>query len=174
MRMRKLLPWCIAALLACNDEQKMIEYEPYNGPIRILTNTTIEHSDSSVIRGKLISSELHEFASGDRELPKGGYVEFYDKFGNVTGSLRSDYAFYTKENDEWKVEGDVQLSNAENGETLFTEELFWRPKEQNVHTEKFVRIETADQILTGVGLTARQDFSRYVIKNPQGTFNLDE
>ncbi len=168
-----IIPFLIL-LVSCGDDSDVIEYEPYNGPLRILTNAVIEHSDSAIIRGKLITAELHEFASGDRELPKGGYVEFYDKQGIKTGSLRSDYAYYTKDTDSWKVEGNVQLKNAESGETLFTEELFWMPAEGNVHTEKFVRIETDDQILTGVGLTAKQDFSRYVIKNPQGTFNLDE
>ena len=174
MKTRSLIIIFIISLLSCSDDSEVIEYEPYNGPLRILSNTVIEHSDSAIVRGKLISPELHEFINGDRELPKGGYLEFYDKFGKETGSLRSDYAFYTKETDSWKVEGNVQLKNAESGETLFTEELFWLPAEGNVRTEKFVRIETEDQILTGIGLTAKQDFSRYVIKNPQGTFNLDE
>ena len=161
-------------LMACDKGADVIEYEPYKGPLRILTNTTIEHSDSAIVRGKLTTTELHEFESGDRELPHGGYVEFFDALGEITGSLRSDYAFYTNEANEWKVEGNVQLKNAASGETLFTEELFWKPKDESVYTEKFVRIETDDQILTGVGLTAKQDFSRYVIKNPQGTFNLEE
>ena len=66
------------------------------------------------------------------------------------------------------------MTNAESGETLNTEELHWNTSKGDVFTDKFVRIETEDQILTGVGLTAKQDFSRYVIKNPQGIFNLDE
>ncbi len=165
---------CFFMLNACSDGSEIIEYEPYTGPLRILENAVIEHSDSAVIRGKLITSELHEFISGDRELPKGGYVEFYDRFGGITGSLRCNYAYFTKETDVWKVEGNVRLRNTESGEMLFTEELFWNPVEKNVYTDQFVRIETDDQILTGVGLTARQDFSRYVIKNPQGTFNLEE
>jgi len=169
-----LIPVIALLISSCGDGSDTIEYEAYNGPIRILNNSVIEHSDSGIIRGKLLTIELFEFESGDRELPKGGYVEFYDKNGDITGSLKSDYGFFTKEKDEWKVEGNVQLQNADSGETLYTEELFWKPSEERVFTDKFVRIETDDQILTGIGLTAKQDFSRYVIKNPQGTFNLDE
>ena len=101
-------------------------------------------------------------------------LEFYNKDGAITATLRSNYAYFTFEDQLWRLEGAVKLTNAESGETLNTEELHWNTREGNVFTEKFVRIETEDQILTGVGLTAKQDFSRYVIKNPQGIFNLDE
>ena len=66
------------------------------------------------------------------------------------------------------------LKNAESGETLHTEQLYWNPKDGKVFTDKFVRIENGDEILTGIGLTANQDFSSYVIKEPQGTFILEE
>ncbi len=158
----------------CSNSDDEIIYEPYTGPLRLLTNAVIEHSDSAIVNAKVISIEIHEFSSGDRELPKGGYIEFYDKSGVITSTLRSNYAYFTEEDQTWRIEGAVKLTNMESGETLNTEELFWKPLDGDIYTEKFVRIETEDQILTGVGLTAKQDFSRYVIKNPQGTFNLDE
>jgi LPS export ABC transporter protein LptC len=175
----KFLPNLILILLtmsflACSNSGESDIYEPYTGPLRILTNAVIEHSDSAIIRAKVITNELHEFSSLDKELPKGGYLEFYDKNGAITATLQSNYAYFTNEDQLWRLEGAVKLTNVESGETLNTEELHWNTRERNVFTDKFVRIETEDQILTGIGLTAKQDFSRYVIKNPQGIFNLDE
>jgi len=164
----------VSILSGCINSDDSIIYEPYTGPLRILTNAVIEHSDSAIINAKVISIEIHEFSTGDKELPKGGYIEFYNKNGVITSTLRSNYAYYTEEEQTWRIEGAVKLTNIESGETLNTEELFWNPRDGNVYTDKFVRIETEDQILTGVGLRAKQDFSRYVIKNPKGTFNLDE
>ena len=132
------------------------------------------HTDSAKMQGKLITPQLFEFEGGDRELPNGGYVEFYDEFGVISATLKAEYGYYTKEDNEWRIEGNVILENIENQESLNTEQLFWNPTNGTVRTEKFVRIERADEILTGTGLDAKQDFSSYVIKKPEGTFNLEE
>ena len=160
--------------LSCGQDQSLSDYERYDGPLRILTNAVIEHSDSGVMLGKLITPELHDFESGDRELPRGGFLEFYDREGKMTSTMRSDYAYFSKEDELWRIEGNVILKNIESGEALNTEQLYWKPAKGDVYTDKFVRIERENEILTGVGLTAKQDFSSYVISNPQGVFNLDE
>ena len=171
---RASIIFLVPLLLSCEGKESLTQFEPYTGPLRILINAEIIHSDSAKIQGKLITPELLEFEGGDRELPKGGYVEFYDEFGVISATLKAEYGYYTKENEEWKVEGNVVLENIQNKESLNTEQLFWNPVNGTVHTEKFVRIERADEILTGTGLTAKQDFSSYVIKKPEGTFNLEE
>ena len=161
-------------LLSCSGKEELAQYDPYSGPMRILNNAVIIHSDSARLQGKLIAPQLYEFEIGDRELPKGGFVEFYDEIGMISATLKAEYGYFTKEDDEWRIEGNVVLQNIENKESLNTEQLFWNPTTGMVNTEKFVRIEREDEILTGTGLSARQDFSSYVIKKPEGTFNLDE
>jgi LPS export ABC transporter protein LptC len=155
-------------------KDELSDIEPYTGPYRTLNNAVIIHTDSAKVQGKIITPVWYEFQNEDRELPKGGFVEFYDEFGNITADLKAEYAYFTKESQEWRIEGDVILKNIENNESLNTEQLFWNPTTGMVHTEKFVRIERVDEILTGTGLTAKQDFSSYIIKKPEGTFNLVE
>lgn len=161
-------------LLGCQDDQSLSDYEAYDGPLRVLTNAVIEHSDSAVVVGKLMTPELHEFETGDRELPKGGFLEFFNLEGEKTSTLRSEYAYYSQEDEIWRIEGNVVLTNIESGESLNTEQLFWNPKLGDVYSDKFVRIEREDEILTGVGLQAKQDFSSYTIRRPQGVFNLED
>jgi LPS export ABC transporter protein LptC len=158
----------------CETKDELNTFEPYTGPQRTLTDAVIVHTDSGRIKGKLITPVLYEFEIGDRELPKGGKVEFYDEFGKISAKLKAEYGFFSKESEEWNIEGNVVLQNIQNDESLNTEQLFWNPITGQVHTEKFVRIERADEILTGTGLTATQDFSSYIIKKPEGTFNLEE
>ena len=161
-------------MFGCQIKDELSNFEPYTGPIRTLDNAVILHTDSAKVQGKVITPVLYEFENEDRELPKGGFVEFYDEFGNITANLRAEYGYFTKESQEWKIEGNVILKNIENNESLNTEQLFWNPITGMVRTEKFVRIERVDEILTGTGLTAKQDFSSYIIKKPEGTFNLVE
>ncbi len=159
---------------SCNDKEDVAQFEEYTGPMRILSNAVIMHSDSAKIQGKLITPLLYEFINSDKELPKGGFIEFYDKLGLISATLRADYGYFTDEEQVWKIEGNVVLINLENNESLNTEQLFWNPVAGNVYTDMFVRIEREDEILTGTGLTAKQDFSSYVIKKPEGVFNLGE
>ena len=160
--------------LGCQPKDNPGDFEPYTGPSRTLNNAVIVHTDSAKVKGKIITPLLYEFANEDKELPKGGFVEFYDEFGRISAKLSAEYGFFTKESEEWRIEGNVVLENILNKESLNTEQLFWNPITGMVRTDKFVRIERADEILTGTGLTAKQDFSSYVIKKPEGTFNLED
>ena len=68
----------------------------------------------------------------------------------------------------------VEVKNIRKKEQLNTEELFWKPKDQKIYTEKFLTIRQEDQILSGEGLDAAQDLSRYKITKPTGVINLKE
>lgn len=159
---------------ACKQEGELVQIEDYEGPFRVLKNAVITHSDSGLLKGRLITPELHEFENLDRELPKGGVVEFYDETGTISATLKANYAFLNKEEELWKIEGDVVLENIANNESLKTELLYWDPTKGDIFTDKFVRIERSDEILTGTGLRAKQDFSTYTIEKIGGIFNLDE
>ena len=74
----------------------------------------------------------------------------------------------------YKGEGNVIVRNLKKKEQLNSEELFWNLKEEKIFTEKFVRIETEDEILLGEGLEASQDFENYTIKNPTGIISIDD
>ena len=132
------------------------------------------YSDSAVVRLKLKAPRQLEFDNNDREFPDGLYLEFYDTDGSLSSTLSADYCYYYHESDTWRVLRDVVIKNVKTHEKLNTEELFWEPKKETVHTSKFVRIETEDEILMGEGLEAKQDFSWWKILNGTGTIELHE
>jgi hypothetical protein len=55
-----------------------------------------------------------------------------------------------------------------------TEELNWVPAKQKIFTDKFVTIQTKEEVLKGQGLEAKQDFSSYRILKPTGTFPITQ
>jgi LPS export ABC transporter protein LptC len=116
----------------------------------------------------------YDYQNGDREFPKGLYLEFYDKDKNILSTLRTDYCYYQLEEDVYKATGNVEIYGKDKNQKLNTEELFWNRKEERVYTDKFVRIEKEGEILTGTGLDANQDFSEYTINKPEGNFDMEE
>ena len=169
---RYLLP--LLLIFGCMaPENELSEMKEYDGPVLEVENVETLYSDSAKVIMKLIASRQFEFQNGDREFPNDFYIEFYDKQGEVSSSLKSNKAFYYKEQNLWKAVGDVVLKSEESGEKLNTEELFWDPKEQEIYSEEFVRIESEGEILMGEGLEAKQNFSSYRILNPTGTVFID-
>ncbi|MBK6265550.1 LPS export ABC transporter periplasmic protein LptC [Marivirga sp. S37H4] len=162
-------------LAACSDDLgAKKEFEAYTGPIMEVDSATILYSDSAVLRVKINAPKQLEFENGDKEFPNTIFIEFFEPDGTLSSTLDAKTAYYTKETDIYKAEGDVEVIGYIEPQKMNSEELYWEPKKEEIYTEKFVRIETEDQISTGEGLVAKQDFSTYRILNPSGTIYLDE
>lgn len=146
----------------------------YDGPVQQLEDAQIIQSDSAIITGKLRTPRLLIFDNGDRELPDGFFLEFFDKAGRPTSNLTAKYAYYSKEKDIWQATGAVELNNLTKHEKLNTEELFWDPSHESIYTDKFVRIESENQILLGEGLKAKQDFSSYNLLKMTGEITMED
>ncbi len=179
MGMRYFLTSCLvlcwlASNFSCDSKDDIVEIQEYTGPIREGTNLVVYRSDSAIVNLKMETPRILDFRSGDQEFPAGFFLEFYNKQGQSTSSLRADYCFYTKKDDLYKATGNVVLQDRETNDRLNTEELFWDRKKQMVFTDKFVRIEKDGELHVGDGLEAKQDFSYWKILNSKGTISLNE
>jgi LPS export ABC transporter protein LptC len=126
------------------------------------------------VKVKMLADLVYEFQSGDREFPKGIYLEFFDETGALSSTLRANHAYYFKNDDQWRARGKVEVVNLAKNEQLNTEELFWRPTKEEIYTESFVTIRMQNEVIYGEGLEAKQDMSSYTIKKPQGEFTIEE
>lgn len=162
-------------MVACDtDEKKDTAPQIYSGPLSKLSNATILYSDSAIIKANVKADEILDMQNGDREVPKGMFITFFENDGTTSATLRADYAYYTKEEDRWKATGNVIVNNIANKEVLKSEELFWEPKTEQVYTEKFVKIETPGELMTGTGLKAKQDFSEWTLEKPEGIIDVND
>jgi len=165
----------IFLIASCSKETKEKEVpQAYTGPLSTLLGATIVYSDSARQKAVVEAGEILDLQNGDREVPKGMFITFFEKDGTISATLRANYAYYYKEEDRWKATGNVVVNNIANKETLKSEELFWEPKNEDVYTEKFVRIETPGELMTGTGLKAKQDFSEWTLQNPEGLIDIDD
>lgn len=165
----------VTALLAVGCNQTDLK-EPlvYDGPLRIGENVEHYYTENGRVKVKMITPLSHQFENGDNEFPKGLYMEFYDETGKLESTLRANEAYYFKKEDQWRGRGKVEVINLEKKEQLNTEELFWKPAEEKIFTEKFVTIRQQADVIYGQGLEAKQDMSDYVIKKPEGEFAVED
>ena len=168
------LPGVLLAVASCGPTKDPDKEKKYTGPIMETANVHTLYSDSARVKIKLNSPLQQQFENGDGIYPKGLDLTFLDDQGRVTTTLRANYGKYDKGTDSYRVRGNVVVRNLEKNQTLNTEELRWDKQKQQIKTDKFVKIRTADEILTGTGLEANQDFSRYKILKPSGVFSVKQ
>lgn len=169
----------LATLLlgACAKKEEVAAPIVYKGPLAETTNVIILMSDSARLQLRLTAPLMQQFENNDVIYPKSLVVTFYDKPGKVVvNTLAADYGKQESSKQLYIMRGHVRVANVPQQQQLNTEELFYDKIHRKIYTDTamFVRVQTPTQVLTGYGLEAREDFSRYSIKRPTGTFTLDE
>jgi len=157
----------------CEEPQNVdVQANVYDGPTLIVKNVETYYSDSAIVKFKLTTNEQWEYPNGDRLFPNGLKIEFFEKKNfQPKAILLANSGKYTRSTEIYSVKGDVRIYSLDKEkQKLFTEELHWDPKQEKVYTDKFVKIDTEKETLTGTGLIATQDFKKYKILKPQGIF----
>lgn len=159
--------------IACST-QEVKEHKEYKGPLREMEKVELHYSENDLVKIKMKADLLYEFENGDREFPKGVYMEFYDQNSQLESTLRANHAYFFKEENQWRGRGNVEVKNVTKNEQLNTEELFWKPATKKIFTEKFVTIRQQGDVLYGQGLDAKEDLSDYTIIDPKGSIEVKE
>ncbi|MCB9064960.1 MAG: LPS export ABC transporter periplasmic protein LptC [Chitinophagales bacterium] len=139
-------------------------------------DVTIIYSEKGTVKIRMFATEFirNEVAKPPyTEMRKSLRIEFYNDSLKVESTLDAKYGRYYEEKGNVLIRDSVVVVN-KNGDTLRTEELIWNQKIRQIYTEKFVRINTPDQVMYGDGLEANEDFSWYRIKNPKGVVKVNK
>ena len=133
-------------------------------------------SDSGMIRYKIITEEWLVYANREPSFwafEKGIYLEKFDTLFNIDASIKADTAYYYEPSKTWELKGNVEIQNQQ-GDKFSTSQMFWDQGEEKIYSDKFIRIEQLDKVLTGVGFTSNQDMTSYQINKPEGIFYVEE
>ncbi len=174
----RLVGLFIASLVlisSCGQDKSILNEVIYDGPLLSMDSVETRYSDEGNVRLIIRAAKELSFEDGNKEWPNGLFLEIFDENGVKTTTFRADKAFYFKTEDYYKGEGDVVVKNIETNDELTTEELYWKPRDEEFFTERFVTIREGDgQLHTGEGLIASQDFSTYEITKPSGELEVEE
>lgn len=131
-------------------------------------------SELGVIKVKILAEKMtRRFDDDALEFTDGLRVFFYNDKQEIESKLRANYGKIYDNQNEILVRDDVLVINVE-GEKLNSEELIWKKADEKIHSDKFVKITTADEIIYGTGFESNQDFSDYTIKNISGIINVED
>lgn len=159
---------------SCEPESKAKVSRPeYQGPIQEADDIELLHSDSTRVRVLLKAPKQLDYKYGDQDFPEGVDLTFFEKDGSKSAHLIGNHGHYNKKENLYVVTGDVSLESLTQQNQLFTQRLYWSPQREEIYTEDSVRVVTSTEIIEGIGLTAKQDFSEYEILNPTGFFDVD-
>ena len=169
----------LVTLFSCNQEVKEV-VEVSSDPEKSYTmkatqvNTLI--SDSGITRYRVKAKEWLVFGNAKEPhsyFPEGIYVEKFDTTFHTEASIKADTAYYFDKKGLWRLIGNVEVESLQ-GERFNTSELFWDQKAEKVYSDKYIRIQQKEQIITGVGFESNQNMTRYRIFNSQGEFPVEE
>jgi LPS export ABC transporter protein LptC len=163
----------LAGLYGCSKTE-VKERLTYKGPLREVEKMETYYSEGNRIKTKMTADIFYEFENGDREFPKGIYIESFNDLGKLESTLKANNAYFFKAENKWRGRGKVEVKNIEKSEQLNTEELFWKQNEKRIFTDSFVTIREEGDVIYGVGLDAKQDLTEYTIVKPYGEFDVKE
>lgn len=168
----KLAPLVVLAVVlgifSCREDIDKSQLEFYEGPTRTGYDIVLVHSDSAIVRTKLMADKQLEFQNGNTEFPEGIVIHFFEEDGELSTTIRADRGYYERKTDLYRGEGDVQVYNLLKDQKLNSEELFWDKGKKKIFTEKFVTVEEPSRIINGTGMEADEGFNEYTFTKVTG------
>lgn len=154
-----------------NDIEKIKAFSaPKNLPVLEASNFQTLSTDSGTIRFSLKAKKLLRFENEGKvfhEFPQGLLLKKFDENQQIISSIQADYAKEFIKEQRWEATNNVIVTN-QKGDSLKTEHLIWDEKHETIFTEEYVKIVSADKIITGTGLISDQNMLNWKIKNPKG------
>ncbi len=172
-----LLAAVVFASCMRNTEQELqqIEAEQERSSLTVFDLHTVV-TDTGFYRYEFESPELHQYDNLEEpivDFPHGlRFKMFVNRGETVRMRIRCNNAKYFKQRNLWELNNDVEAIN-EKGNTLNTEQLYWNSDEKKIYSDKFVKITTESQVITGVGFESDDAMTKYEIKNPGGEIEIE-
>lgn len=158
-------------LVSCDRGKKnlpVVAIDKASIPTMYSENVSMLISDSGITRYGL-NANIWEMYSNAVEpywyFPEKIHVERFDSLFNIDFSIDADTAYFYEKKELWHVIGNVFIKNLQ-GDTFETSELFWDQKADtnsinSIYTDKFIKVNRGDRLLTGYGLRSNQSMTNY-------------
>lgn len=133
-------------------------------------------SDSGVTRYRISAPQWNVYDKANQpywEFPDGIHFEKFDLNLKVDANIHARYARFNENEQLWELKGKVRSTNLQ-GELFETEQLFWNQREERFYSDSLIKITQKSHIITGIGFESNQSMTRYLIRQPQGIFPVDE
>lgn len=142
--------------------------------LSVFENIHTRYSDQGRMKVVLSAPKHLRFVSQNEEYPLGFKLVMHDDAGQESSVITANYGLYSARDNRYQAYGSVRVINIKEKQEMETDTLFWDQRKEEIYTHTSVRIKTQDEMITGTGLRAKQDFSQYKITKPTGIFTIKE
>ena len=141
-----------------------------NFGIERVSGVQLLYSDSAIVRVEIHAPTLLRYI--DKKNPKqifpdGVEVDFYNDHHIQTSRLVAKYAEQFQKEHIVYLKDSVRIWNSKK-ELLETNQLTWDEPSEQIYSNKFVKITTPSQIITGFGFKSNLDFTNWEIYEVKG------
>lgn len=173
-----LLAMVTSVLTACEDDKKEVVSgydDPERTPTMLTRNVETLISDSGIMRYRVTSPMWLVYDEAKVpywKFPNGLKLEKYDDFFHVQATVMCDSAFFYKNEQIWRLDGNVKIENAAK-EKFLSNQLFWNQRQHKVYSDSFIRIEQPDRMIEGYGFISNDRMTSYSIRRVSGVFPVE-
>ena len=132
------------------------------------------YSEKGLLKLKIEAPLEYIYQNQDLYYPKNFRVSMYNPNGDITTTLTADSGRYEQINKLYHAYGNVEVINHEQEQKVNTPELHWNEFKREIYTDKEIAIKTPTETLYGVGMTSNEEFSKYKVWQPTGSFIYKE
>ena len=185
MRNRSYKAFGLLLLLLCilagceNDIERINMFtDETEAPTIQGTNIRVIYSDSARVKVQVQAPAYKQYPNAERpymEFEDGLEVYFYDDSARIESEIRADYTIYYMEERLWHATGNVVAQKFDNGDALYTDELFWDENEELIYSDSYTRVISEDNTLYGKnGFRSHQNLSNWQLIGSSGTINVQD
>lgn len=184
MRLLPLIAAGAAALLtgsvasSCKEDATIDTATVSAGDVPTMMTRDVETliSDSGVTRYRINTPVWYMYDEVQEpywKFPEGLKLVKFDNFFRTEATVDADSATYFKQQQIWRLDGNVNISNVMN-EKFLTQQLYWDQRGHKLYSDSFIHIERTDRVLEGYGFESNEQMTRYTIKKVSGIFPASE
>lgn len=165
--------------MACRNEvDSVVEHatDPETTPTMTTDSVRTLVSDSGITKYRITAQTWLMYEEAKKpfwRFPDGLLLEQFDSAFNVAASIVCDSATYFKNDQLWRLDGNVNIETARK-EVILTNQLFYSQRSNEIYSDSFVHIEKADRIIEGYGFVSNDRMTTYSLDSVSGIFPAEQ
>ncbi|WP_375563281.1 LPS export ABC transporter periplasmic protein LptC [Bernardetia sp. OM2101] len=159
---------------SCGEDQMSEEEKAKNTLIATFENIRRIYSEEGLLKIKIEAPLEYIYQNEDVYYPKNFRISMYNPNGEITTTLTADSGRFERINKLYHAYGNVEVINHQQEQKVNTPELHWNQFKREIYTDKEIAIKTPTETLYGIGMTSNEEFSKYKVWKPTGSFIYKE
>ena len=156
-------------LIACRDEVKsVVEHatDPETTPTMATDSVRTLVSDSGITKYRITAQTWLMYEEAKKpfwRFPDGLLLEQFDSVFDVVASIICDSATYFKNDQLWRLDGNVNIETARR-ELILTNQLFYSQRRNEIYSDSF----------EGYGFVSNDRMTTYTLDSVSGIFPMEQ